>query len=307
MKRFLLNITAFTVLIYIILWIPQYLFDHRACNNHTVWPFKEFNRMDEWYPDSVADELLVMGNSRGYHYVPEVMKEFYSGCVENLSMRGYSFDFQYHMMLKKYLQKDYHPKYILQEVGPFSFFGYVNPKLNIAFFPYIQRSELAFMYDFRPGLTVFDKYLPIKYRGNLDKMYDYWKEMDWYDTLQESDDMPKSYCIDNIPFHVEYFEPSIIHLFHSYIQECDSLGIKLILIVSPMHTEDGIPKYDWDSFNHIMDSVTAGYDLPLLDYTRYFGNDTTYFNDPIHLTQDASRIYSRIVMHDLDSLGLIRN
>jgi len=70
-----------------------------------------------------------------------------------------------------------------------------------------------------------------------------------------------------------------------------------------MHTGDGIPRFAWDSVYHIMDSVTKGYDIPLLDYSQYFGNDTTFFKDPIHLKQFGREIYTRQVMHDLDSIG----
>lgn len=308
MKRFLRNITYFTLIVGTLLWIPQILFDRRAHSNNQQWPFSDLNNIEMWKGDTTHNELLVSGNSRGGHYLVTEMQELYPHLVENVSLGGFPFDFQYYIMLKRYLNAKYHPRYIIQEICPFCFFGYVNPKLNVAFLPYIDRPELHFLWDFQPGITIYDRILPVKYRGNMDNLWSYWKllGMDLQpEAASEALVAMERYDYDRLPHDYEHNVPTLIHLFDTFIQECDSLNIGLILAISPMHTEDGYPFYDWDSFHQIIDSLTENRNIPILDYSHFYGNDTTYFVDPVHLKQLGRQQYTRQIMHDLDSLGII--
>ena len=299
MKRFLLNIFMFAILVIVLLGVPQYLFDYEVHNNKTTWPYKLLNQVNK--PDRFTTKLLVSGNSRGEHYLASTMEELFHGQVENISMRGYPFNYQYYLLLNNYLRQGTHPMYILQEVGPLCFFGN-SPMPGFSFLPYINRPNTQFLFDQNPALTPYDKFLPIKYRGNVDKLINTWKELS-KPVLPEIEN-PYNGLIGKYPFE---HDNNIINAFSSFIHECDTLNIRLILAISPMHTDDGIPQFEWDGFYHILDSVTAGYDIPLLDYSRLFGNDTTFFMDPVHLKHYGCEVYTRQIMHDLDSLGLIKN
>ena len=308
MKRFLLNASLFAILIGIILWVPQILFDRRAHSDGREWPFSYLNHLESWQGDTTHRALLVCGNSRGGHYDVPVLQELYPYLVENMSMAGSSFDFQYHVMLSDRLCEAYRPRYIVQEISPFCFFAHLSAPLNVDWLPYIHLPELEFLREYNPGVTVYDRLLPVKYRGNVDKVWKRWQAMGEYaqsGSEREAAIARLSYNAACVPCDIEDYQPSLIHLFDTFIRECDSLGITLILAISPIHTGDGYPLYDWEGFRRIIDSLTVGRDIPILDYSHFYGNDTAYFRDPVHLTQYGREQYSRKFMHDMDSMRII--
>ena len=98
---------------------------------------------------------------------------------------------------------------------------------------------------------------------------------------------------------------SIIRLFDGFLDECIADGIKVILVCSPMHTEDGLFYFDIDGFWDIVNKCVSDTGIPVISYQDYFGNDTLYFSDPIHLNRDGSKVFATKLIHDLDSLEVI--
>ena len=103
-------------------------------------------------------------------------------------------------------------------------------------------------------------------------------------------------------------DTAIIRVFNTFIDECLENDIQLILICSPIHLKDGASHFDMDGFWKIINSSIKNKDIKILDYENLYGNDTLYFQDPMHLDDGYARdCFTKKVAHDLDSLGILQN
>ena len=63
--------------------------------------------------------------------------------------------------------------------------------------------------------------------------------------------------------------------------------------------------FDMDGFWNLIDSITKGHNLTILNYQDMFENDTTYFKDYVHLNTKGNDLFSKRVGRDLRQI--IRN
>jgi hypothetical protein len=95
-------------------------------------------------------------------------------------------------------------------------------------------------------------------------------------------------------------------LFDKFLDECLSEGIKVILVGSPMHVKDGLSYFETKDFWNIVKKCVYGTGFPIISYADYFGNDTAYFLDPAHLNRHGREVFTAKLIHDLDSVGIIK-
>ena len=101
-------------------------------------------------------------------------------------------------------------------------------------------------------------------------------------------------------------DTTIINLFKGFVNECKDQDMELILVCSPIHTDDGTKYFDMDAFWTIISSIVKDKDIPIMNYQDLYGSDTTYFIDPMHLNKYGRDCFTKILAHDLDSLGYLK-
>lgn len=297
MKRFIVKtiLVAFSWLLP--LYILQAIYDHTAYHVYDRWPY---NKINTAFDKPQNADLIVMGNSRAYgNYIPEILDSVMNLKSCNLGFSGYSFLFNDKMVLEPYLKHNTPPRIIIQDVGPFAFFEDINPPYRIEFLPYINREEFSFYIDKCPELSVFDKYLPLKYHGQLSVCWDNF----WSFVKEEGDQPERKYYMKDY-FWGEDFrqlekDPAILDLFVQYVRMCKANHIKLFFVCSPTHTVDGFAHFDMKGFRKMVNDIAKNEGIPFLDYSEIYGADTLYFIDPVHLKMHARKDFSKRVASDV--------
>ena len=303
MKKFLINIAILGVIICIVWYALVFPFFHyyeeRAFNNDDLAPFSDINYASN--ARNIDADLVLIANSRGGAYnLPTLNEELKMKC-SGLIIAGYPFDYQYNLMFKPYMEHNKAPKYIIQDVGPWAFFDYVLDKYTIEMLPYIDRPDFAFLKDKCPEKTKYSDLKIVRYAGKALGVYSELKKMNRFTSGNwvTVKSYRKSNLSDKMPLENN---PEIIDLFSKYLDECRNLGIKVILVFSPIHMQDGGARFDLKGFEGIIRQVTKGKDVTLLDYHDMFGSDTLYFNDSMHLNSKGSMIFTKELSHCLDSI-----
>lgn len=309
MKRFALQIFLFLMLVALVVCIPGVIFERLAMKTTNVSPYARINEVNDM--KDVDADLIILGNSRAeMGYDDSLMTGLCGMKCLNLAYSGYSFDYEYHIMYESYLKHNKKPEYIIVDVGPIVFFDHNKPVYNIQMLPYLNRSEFDFYIDLCPQLTKAHKILPIKYFGKMAKVM---KEINrlMYPEEKYTKKKRKVQWNKNKDF---YGKPqplennkTIIELFGRFLDECKSQNIRVILVCSPLHTNDGSKYFDMKGFWNIVMWCNKDTQFTMATYQDYFGNDTLCFSDPGHLNEYGKQLFTTKLIHDLDSVGIINN
>lgn len=304
MKKFILFIFSFVVVFCILATLLLRHYEKKAYTCTTVSPYSVVNKVANMHDEAI--DLLILGNSRAYFtYNDTLMSELLNRKCVNLGWSGYPFDYQYHVIWKTFIKQNPAPKQILLEVGPWAFFDYVNPKYTIEMLPYIERPEFQFYVNLCPELSWWDHILLYKYAGKGRQIVDEYKKFLF---------APKEKRIPRIEWNPNYVQgpialeqdPTILCDFEAFIQECDSLHIPLIFVDSPMHMDDGYSCFEMEKFWKLIYQYIGDRPIEVLNYESLYGNDTTLFQDAMHLTDATKDLFTTKIAHDLDSLKFLQ-
>lgn len=307
MKSFLLKISLFLTLLLLICGIPLIMFEKEAKECYSRAPYNRLN----WISNlkNINANLIILGNSRAAGgYNDSILSENMGKKCINCGLAGYPFDYQYHIMYRTYLKSNTSPKYILVDIGPWAFFDYYNEKFIIEMLPYINRKEFDFYIDICPELSSSDKLMLARYSGQmrnvLHELYLFrHPEKDYWNSLKINKWNSNMFTVKN---KLEK-NKAIIQLFQNFLGECRDRGIKVVLVCSPIHQQDGAKWFDMEGFWKIIHESVSNQETLILDYSDLFENDTTFFIDPMHLNKLGSTNFSIKLAHDLDSLGILQN
>lgn len=300
MNRFLKNSLLFVAIVLLLISAVVYPlsleFERKAfACKHTA----PYNRINMIYDTKDNDaKLIVMGNSRASAYIDSTLSNLLGIKCCNIGFAGYPFIYQYHIMYETYMSQNARPDYIIQEIGPWAFFDYVMPKYSIEMCPYIERDNFAFLKDITPELSYADNFRLVRYAGKLRKV------ISEIEILNESGDTippEENFHRNGLIAGKQKFEctPENISLFKQFIDECSANHIKLILVCSPIMSDVASTYFEMDRFWDLMDSITKGHDLTILNYQDLFKNDTTLFKDYIHLNTRGSHLFSTRLGEDI--------
>ena len=294
----------FSIVLALVLSIPSAIFEKLATSSTDVPPYSSINEISKM--ENIDADLLVIGNSRADMAYDDSLMTCLNGmkCL-NLGRHGYSFDNEYHIMYENYIQRNKKPEYIIVDVSPWVFFDHMKPIYNIQMLPYINRPEFEFYIELCPQLSNANKLLFIKYFGKMGKVIKEIhrlkhpkKQMNKENTTKWSKDYFGK------PMPLECTKP-IIEQFVQFLDDCKTQNIRVVLVCSPLHTNDGLKYFDMNGFWNIVMWCNKDSQFPVAMYQDYFGNDTLCFSDPAHLNEYGKRLFTTKLMHDLDSVGII--
>ena len=247
-----------------------------------------------------TDDMLFMGSSRClHHFVPSVFEKDYGMTCFNAADWGIK-NIYYHYGLLGNILSRYTPKVIILEIHPCDFLdtpyssteraGSLAPfcgmsdecdemlKISGNYWPY----KLSMVYRYTGSLPslLFGRW------GGMDRNLKGWKPLDGQldTTGLKAEEFP-------FPVHQEKLQ-----LLERFIQDCQSKGIRLGFIVSPMYicTEQDVYKVARD--------LTKRYNIPFFDYFRdplYMGHAELFY-DYGHLNREGATIFSKKVSDDLN-------
>ena len=265
--------------------------------------YSQSNATDEYkigYANAeTTDDLLFMGSSRClHHFVPSVFEEAYGMTCFNTADWGIK-NIYYHYGLLGNILSRYTPKVIVFEIHPCDYLdtpysgieraGSLAPfcgmsdecdemlKISSNYWPY----KLSMVYRYTGSLPalIFGRW------GGMDRSLKGWKPLDGQldTTGLKAEEFP-------FPIHQEKLQ-----LLERFIQDCQSKGIRVSFIVSPMYicTEQDVFKVPRD--------LAKRYDIPFFDYFRdpQFMGHAELFYDYGHLNREGATIFSKKVCNDM--------
>ena len=307
MKRFLIETTLFVIVVFSFCCLPMLQFEKEAKQCDFRNPYSRINWVTN-LKDSDA-EVLILGNSRALDcYNDSILSVVLRKKCLNCGFAGYPFDYQYHIMYQTYIKNNRKPNYIIVEVNPWAYFDYFNENYIVEMLPYVNRKEFDFYIKICPELSESDKLLFVRYAGQLRNVIHelylfHHPEKDYWNSV-----IIKKWRSDMFTEERELeHDESIVQLFNSFLKECAEQGIKVVLVCSPIHQQDGARYFDMEGFRNLIYDCASETNTCFLDYDALFGNDTTLFIDPMHLNDLGRTNFSLKLAHDLDSLDILLN
>lgn len=307
MKKFLIQTICLGAFVLLLLYIIQFGIDKKARQIYSTLPYRTLNMVRE--PHAIDADVVVFGNSRARcHYHSELIDSILDIKCYNLGLAGYPFDYTYNFVIAPYLEHNISPKLCIVEVGPQAFLGYWNSNYATFFLPYINEKYSRFYFDICDKINILHLFLPIKYYGTMQTL----RELEICNTTAtlEYKDAFKTRSAGNyrvnfpdIHYNVEHND-TIIQYFKHFVNNCRKKGVPLLFVCSPMHKNDFYDHCEMEQFWNLIDSVAP--DVPILDYSLMFGNDTTYFGESTHMNTLGADSFSIKLAHDIDSIGFLR-
>ena len=267
-------------------------------------PYSRINEVSQL--KNVDADLLILGNSRAVcGYNDSLMSQLTGMRCLNLGWQGHTFDLEYHLIYQTYLRQNSKPRYIIVDVSPVGFFAQEGPLYRIEMLPFINRPEFQYYVNICPELSWADRFIFVRYFGKLGKVL---KEIDKLNhpvvTKKEENPWKRNY---NRPEKLKLEnDKNIILLFDHFLDECKEQNINVILVCSPFHIREGSSYHDMNGFWSIVKWCNYGTGFPMVTYQDFFYSDTLYFIDPVHLNERGRTIFTEKLMHDLDSVEIIK-
>lgn len=289
MKKYLINILVFAMLIIVldimVRFVAGFLIDHVKSGE----TFK-----NKYICDRTAEEILIMGSSRGvHHYDPRIIQDSLGLTCYNCAYDGCGSITAYGLL--RILTEHYTPKVVVYDILPG--FDYLDSDKDKS--KYL--GALKYFYD-RDGIdSLFIKVNP----------YEQWKMKSWLyrlnstsiqllseymmnrnETVQgflpQRKKMKYEPVIDEIHKHLEY-DSLKMECFTRIIDICKAKGIILIFAVSPSYKKTDDYEYDYAK------KLAAEKGIPFVshycDATLNCNKD--YFYDSIHMNETGATVFTK--------------
>lgn len=317
MKRFIVKIVLFAILLYGLAWGLDYVIS-KGQSQIGGYPQQTWTEIGAEILDC---DGVIMGTSRGLeHYNPQIIDSITGYRFYNLGMGGYPLNVEL-MKYRYYCRHNPIPKYIIYDVD------YIVMNIcNSVVHDHQSEQYLPLIYDKQMrtelrniGYSFFDVYFPLVrwwgYQTQIKQsIWEYLglKHYCFYPSYQGH--MPDPDPYDPKRLHFTDSVPGLLNdqamcLFESSMQQWVEDSIQVILINSPKYSPllamNQYPNLDVYYF----DSIATMYHVPFINYcdsSFWMCTDSTLFNAGVHLTPQGTKIFSNQLAHDLDSLGYIK-
>lgn len=301
MKKFLIKISIFAVIVYGLAWGLDYMIS-KGLQQMDDYRFMSWHEMQQ---GDINADILIMGNSRALsHFEPWTIDSITGMSCYNLGVGGYPINIEA-MKYNIYRLYNNKPKVIVQQVDYMT--------MCCVSLPHQHQSEqyLPLIYDrrthaelYRGGYSQLDTHLPlyrywgyqmviknglIEYMGlkhyvnNPSRMGIHYEHGAWdgtelatLDTIYASMSDEGKQC------------------FEEYMQTCAAEGIKVILVNSPMYVGATEKTVGLDRVNAYFDSIARVYNTEYWNYIENYGlcSDSSNFVVSVHMNPVATHEFS---------------
>lgn len=302
MKKFASQILCYSLIILCIALVSDAFITLKLkttyCFDNTVW-----NRILQ---SEMDNDLIVIGSSRAWvHYDTRIIDSALHVNSYNLGRDGKHIDISsfVYQMYRKY--GNHKPDLVLVDVfdRTLALDGPYNREL---FFPYLFNSDIWNRIHNSHKLSLFDRYIPMfKYYGHIKEATskfhsDYVTDKGYYGFDARWDGSIFS-GVDSIQF---LYDSTAANIMDSLLLSCKNENINVVLIHSPIYYKYSELLSDSLLMRKIYREYASKYSIPFLDYS--YDNicyDTNYFFNAMHLNKKGAEKFTRMLVHDLDSLG----
>lgn len=295
MRKFIYNFLVFSLA-----WGLDYIVSN-GLMQFEDYRFKAWNEMSR---GEASSDMVIIGNSRALsHFEPWTIGEVCGVSVYNLGIGGYALPGQI-LKYRFYRLHNKKPAYIIMQVDYLSMQEATLPRgheseqfmpliYDKAFRPELKKRCYSFldlncpMYryfgytkEIKGGILEFFHIQHfIKYPSRLGFHYE-WGKID----LERNEDME--------PLAAE-MNPLIMSLFDSFLEECQSEGIKVFLVNSPSYIERTNKTMGLDVVNDFFEKMAEKYGTDYINYEDHaIDYDPSLFAAAVHLNSKGAHLFS---------------
>jgi len=316
MKKFIIKIFQFTILLTISAYILGYLLNKGI----EKLGDRDTNIWDNIIHSRIHSNVIINGSSRVWvHISPQILDSLLHVDSYNLGIDGYPFNMQdvRFKIFEKYNKK---PQLIIQSADLNTLYRRSDPYNKSQFFNYMREPLLQDELIMMKGFSSFDFYIPaLCYRSNLLSIYDgltgfldmkhyntegVYKGYKGQDQKWNGIELEKILSGDSL---VSEIDPKIVQQFDFFLNYCKGNNIQVIMVFPPEYIKATEFTKNKQEVIDIYRSFSKKYDFSFLDYsTDSLCYDTTYFYNAQHLNKTGAELFSTKLAHDIDSLGILK-
>ena len=315
MKKFLLNIGLFVVVLAVLAVIGDYMISS-GLRKTTIRKYAVWN--DIYNDNNLDNDLVLLGASSCWaHYNPVILDSILGISAYNLGIDGHCWTpcqpLRYNTYMRYAKQK---PKYVLINIdmGTFGLMDYPQYERE-QFFPYFWTDDslISEIQEFKE-VTFMERYCPLwRYIGyksdiengvasffGLQHLYDDGIYKGHRGNDKDAWDRASLNIMDSIILEHESAE---IESFVNFICSRKKEGCLVVLIKSPVYYELQERFVNREEISELLNSIARVTEVTLLDYWNHPAvQDSACFYNPSHLNKQGADLISTQLAHDIDSI-----
>ena len=318
MKKFILKILFF-ILPIIVLAVVADIFISSQLRNSKTFAHGELAIWKDIYAGNIDSDIVIYGSSRAWvHIDPLRIEDQLGGSAYNLGVDGHNFWLQ-HLRHLELLKHNRTPKTIILSVDTRSLQKRGDLYNLEQFLPFIKQKEIRNYTSAYEGFSYLDYQVPfLRYIGKREAM----KEAISIYRGIESDKMirVKGYKgfdeewnsdFDKAKKKMKYYEVQLdttsISLFDSFLKECATKKIELIMVYTPEYIEGQEFTKNRSDIIQLFQEKSEQYQFPFLDYSNdTLSYDKQYFYNAMHLNKTGAELFTDKLIEDIQQLRTLR-
>jgi hypothetical protein len=294
MKKLLKKILVFLIILFSILLFADIVYSKKLINNNQI-SYGEIETFNFILNETDNVDFLIYGSSRAKsNFDVQSFKINTEYSIENLGIQGHNFWLQYLRHLK-YLKSGRIPKNIIVNIDWMTFQKKPDLYNYNQFLPYMLWD--FDIYNFTKSyeaFTFFDYFIPFyRYIGRTDILFTSLNKNKSKNHIKNESRFNNN--IDTIHFH----KPTI-NLFSNFINECQSLKIKLYFVHAPDFIDNQKKYINRDDLIFLIGSISKKHEILFLNYSNHpLSYNKEYYKDIGHMNIKGAKKFTEILVDTL--------
>lgn len=316
MKLFIKKILYQAIILLLISIIVDY-FLSSTLKHSDSFAYGESLIWNEIIEGQMSKDILIYGSSRAWvHFDSKIIEDSLGLSTYNLGIDGHNFWLQY-LRHKKLLKHNKPPNFIILSLGVFSLSKRKDLYNHYQFLPFQYDKEF---YDYTKsyeGFSIFDYTLPMyRYIGKQDSIKKIIKAQ-FNEAYREpyrikgfrgmhrqwNDDLAKAKL--TIKSYESVMDQASVDLIQTFINECNRLNIRVILVYSPEYIEGQEFVSNRHEIISFYQNLALKNNLSFIDYSNDpICRSKNYFYNSMHLNADGARVFTNKLVIDLKKMDI---
>lgn len=313
MKKFLLNIGLFVVVVAVLAVVCDYMISS-GLRKTTIRKYAVWN--DIYNGNNMDNDLVILGASSCWaHYNPAILDSILGINTYNLGIDGHPWFPCQPLRYNTYARYSRRPSLVLINIDMGTFNSPLpEPYEREQFFPFFwQDDSLISQVKDEKEISLMERYCPLwRYIGYREEIEcgvssffgkKHFEDDGVYKGHRGNEykwDRASLNTMDSITLN---YDKSVIDSFIAFVRILQADGQNVILVKTPIYYELQERFTNRDNMCELYDSISAILDVPVMDYWNIsIVQDRTYFCNSSHLNKRGADIFTTKLAWDLDSL-----